>query len=447
MPADPTHFRENRPSSGLLRVLGVTFGLAILVGNTIGMGILRTPGEVAAQVPSVPLYLLVWVVGGVYALLGALTVAELGAMNPRSGGLYPLVHKALGPYCGFVSGWTDWIATCCSTAAVAMVLGEYVGPLIPALLGFETWVACTVVVAFALLQWRGIRLGGSVQQLTSLVKAIALVGLALVVFVVGAPPVAQVAAPAVLPGGIALAAALVVALQSAIFTYDGWTAPVYFGEEVRDPARAIPRSMIGGLLLVLGIYFLLNLAFLLVVPITEMAGDPFVAATAAARMFGPQGDSVLRVLMVISLIASVSALQLMASRIPHAMAGDRLFPTLFRHVNPGGTPVAALFAGTALAIAFIATNSFNKILALMAFFFVANYVLVFSSLFVMRRREPDAVRPFRVPLYPWIPGLALLGSVVFLIAAIFGDRDNSVVALLVLGLSWPAYRAIAARST
>ncbi len=437
---DPGNNLPARPS-GLLRVLGVTFGLAILVGNTIGMGILRTPGEVAAQVPSVPLYLLVWLIGGVYALLGALTVAELGAMNPRSGGLYPLVHRALGPYWGFVSGWADWISTCCSTAAVAMVLGEYVGPLVPALSGGETVTASAVVLAFALLQWRGIRLGGGVQQFTSLIKAFALIGLALVVFAAGAPPaVAEVAAPAtVLPSGIALAAALVIALQSAIFTYDGWTAPVYFGEEVRDPARAIPRSMIGGLLLVLAIYFLLNLAFLMVVPITEMAGDPFVAATAAGRMFGPQGDSVLRVLMVISLIASVSALQLMASRVPHAMAGDGLFPALFRQVNPGGTPVAALFAGTALAIVLIASNSFNKILALMAFFFVANYVLVFTALFVMRRRAPDAPRPFRVPLYPWIPGLALLGSVAFLVAAILGDRDNSLVALLVLGLSWPAY--------
>jgi len=227
-----------RPASGLLRVLGVTFGLAVLVGNTIGMGILRTPGEVAAQVPSVPLYLMVWVIGGAYALLGALTIAELSAMNPRSGGLYPLVHRALGPYFGFVSGWTDWIATCCSTAAVAMVLGEYLGPLIPALFGFESASASAVVIAFALLQWRGIRLGGGVQQLTSLLKAIALIGLALVVFAVGAPPAGSVAGAApLLPSGIALAAAIVVALQSAIFTYDGWTAPIYFGEEVRDPAR------------------------------------------------------------------------------------------------------------------------------------------------------------------------------------------------------------------
>ncbi len=431
----------SRTATSLLRVLGIGFGLAVLVGNTIGMGILRTPGEIAAQVPSVPIYLAVWVAGAVYALLGALTIAELGAMHPRSGGQYPLVHRALGPYFGFVSGWTDWISTCCSVAAVAIVLGEYVGPLWPALRGSESTVAAVTVIAFALLQWRGIRIGDVVQQITSLGKAIALTGLALVIFVIGssATPASTAPATTVIPSGLALVTAILIALQSAIYTYDGWTGPIYFGEEVRDPGRDIPRAMIGGLLLVLAIYFLLNLAFLYVVPIHEMAGDPFVAGTAAARLFGPSGDTVLRVLMLVSLIASINAMQLMASRVPLAMSHDRLFPAWFRSVNRGGTPVPALLAGTALALGFIATNTIGSVLALLAFFFVANYALTFASLFVLRRREPETPRPFRVPGYPWVPGLALVGSVVFLVAAVIGDQRNSVIALIVLALSLPAY--------
>ena len=122
-------------SGHLLRVLGVAFGLAVMIGNTIGMGILRTPGEVAAHVPSVPLFLMVWVLGATYALLGALCVAELATMRPRSGGLYPMVHDALGPYAGFITGWSDWISTCGSIAAVSIVLGEYLGPLIRPLQG------------------------------------------------------------------------------------------------------------------------------------------------------------------------------------------------------------------------------------------------------------------------------------------------------------------------
>ena len=159
------------------------------------MGILRTPGEVAERLPSVPLFLGVWVAGAVYALLGALTVAELGAMHPRSGGIYPLVHEALGPYLGFVAGWTDWVANCGAMAAVAIVVGEYAGPLVPGLAGREAVTASVVVVGFALLQWRGVRMGNVAQQVTSLLKALALLGLAAVALVLTSGGVDPVAAP------------------------------------------------------------------------------------------------------------------------------------------------------------------------------------------------------------------------------------------------------------
>ncbi len=432
----------SNPASGhLLRVLGVAFGLAVLVGNTIGMGILRTPGEVAARVPSVSLFLLVWVAGAVYAVLGALSVAELATMKPRSGGLYPLVHDALGPYPGFVAGWTDWLATCGSIAAVAIVLGEYLGPLVPALQGRAGLTASAVVVGFALLQWRGIRVGNVAQLVTSLLKGVALMALAIVALLTTVPAAPMPAiAPHALPVGVALVAAIVVALQSAIFTYDGWAGPIYFGEEICDPGRGLPSAMIGGVALVLLIYLALNLAFLRVLGIEAMAGDPFVAATAARRLFGPAGDTALRVLMIISLLATVNALQLMACRVPYAMSRDRLLPGLLQRVNVGGTPVPALWLGTCLALAFIATGTFNTVLALLSFFFVATYALVFTSLFVQRRRAPDAPRPFRVPLYPWIPALALAGSLAFLVASVWGDRSNGVLALLLLVLSWPLYR-------
>jgi APA family basic amino acid/polyamine antiporter len=438
--------KKRLSGGGLLRVLGVAFGLAVLVGNTIGMGILRTPGEVAGRLPSVPLFMAVWVAGAVYALLGALTVAELAAMRPRSGGLYPLVHDALGEYPGFIVGWTDWLATCGSMAAVAMVLGEYVGPLIPGTSGRELSTASSVVMGFALLQWRGIRIGDAAQQLTSLAKCLALIGLAAVALVMridstASAPVAVLAAPT----GFAFVGAIIIALQSAIYTYDGWTGPIYFGEELRDPARDIPRTMIGGVLLVLVIYLSLNAAFLRVVPIQDMAGDPFVAATAATRLFGPTGDTVIRVVMLLSLIASVNALQLMASRVPFAMSRDQLMPAILHRVNRGGTPVPALVASTLVTLACISTNTFNTILAMLAFLFVANYGLAFTALFVSRQRAPGAVRPFRVPGYPFVPGIALAGSLAFMVAAVLSDRTNSMLAVALLGISWPVYRLIRPR--
>jgi APA family basic amino acid/polyamine antiporter len=430
------------PPGGLLQVLGVAFGLAVLVGNTIGMGILRTPGEIAAQVPSIPLFMGVWVAGALYALLGALTLSELATMRPRSGGMYPLVHDGLGPYPGFVVGWSDWLSTCGSTAAVAIVLGEYAGPLIPLLAGHEKLTSCGVVLAFGLMQWRGIRIGDIAQQATSLVKALALVALALVALFMAktpAPAAATAVAPA-LPTGIALVGAVIIAMQSAIYTYDGWNGPIYFSEELQDPARDLPRTMIGGVLLVMAIYLLLNAAFLAVIPIREMAGDPFVAASAAARMFGPRGDTVLRIVMILSLVATVNALVLMASRVPFAMSRDRLLPAALQRVNPGGTPVPALWTSVAVALGLIATNTFNTMVALLAFMFVVNYAVAFTTFFVMRRRQPDAPRPFCVPLYPLVPGLALLGSLAFIGAALASDTTHSLLALALVGLSWPVYR-------
>ncbi|HWS77230.1 MAG TPA: APC family permease [Thermomonas sp.] len=430
------------PAGKLLQVLGLAFGLAVLVGNTIGMGILRTPGEIAAQVPSIPLFMGVWVAGALYALLGTLTVSELVAMRPRSGGLYPLVHDGLGPYPGFVVGWSDWLSTCGSIAAVAIVLGEYASPLIPLLAGHEKLTASAVVLGFGLLQWRGIRIGDLAQQATSLVKALSLVALAVVALFFSQPAAPAAAAPvaSALPIGLALVAAVIVAMQSAIYTYDGWTGPVYFSEELQDPARDAPRAMIAGVLLVMAIYLLLNAAFLSVIPIAEMAGDPFVAASAAARMFGPTGDTVLRIVMIMSLVASVNALVLMASRVPFAMSRDGLMPAVLQRVNAGGTPVPAMWTSVAVALALIATNTFNTMVALLAFMFVANYAVTFSTFFVLRRRRPDAPRPFRTPLYPLVPGLALLGSLAFIVAALASDTTHSLYALALVAVSWPVYR-------
>jgi len=423
---------------GLLRVLGLGFGVAVIIGNTIGGGILRTPGEIAAQLPDPRLFLAMWIAGGLYALLGAISLAELGAMLPRSGGQYVFVRRALGAWPGFVTGWSDWVSTCGSAALMAIVIGEYVGPLAPALAGHESITAAAVVAFFAGLQWRGIRTGDATQQATSLIKTIALLALVAAILVLPHQPL-DAPPPADVPSGLGLLAAFVIGFQAVVYTYDGWTGVIYFGEEVKDPGRDIPRAMLGGVLLVLGIYLALNLAFLRVVPIGLMANDPFVAGTAATAVFGPAGDTVIRVLMIVSLLAGVNACQLMASRVPLAMSRDGLLPARMTRVNPGGTPTSALLLSTAVALLMIATNTFETVLALLAFFFVANYALSFASVFVLRRREPDTPRPWRAWGFPWTTGIAFIGSIAFLVAALVSDRANSIRALLLLGASLPVF--------
>jgi APA family basic amino acid/polyamine antiporter len=432
------------PTRGkLLQVLGVSFGVAALIGNTILVGILRTPGDVAARLPNPALFLGLWIVGGLYALLGTLSLAEPGAMVARSGGQYVIVRRGLGEYPGFVVGWSDWLSTCAAISLGAMVITEYLEPLLPVLAGRRAPAGVALVLAFGLLLWRGIRIGDLSQQLLSALKALAF-GVLIAVCLLLPVPGRETVSPAALPTGMALVTALVLGLQAVIYTYDGWTGPLYFGEEVRDAGRGLPRSMVIGVLLVIAIYVFVNVAFVRVLGLGRMAGDPFVAASAGKALFGERGDLVIRLLVVVSILSAINATILMAPRVLLAMSRDRLLHPAFETVNPGGTPTVAHWASIGVASAFIVSGTFNTVLALCAFFYVVGYLLSFLSVFALRRKEPDTPRPFRAPGYPFTTGLAVLGSVGFLAASVLMDWGNSWKSMLLLGVSFPVYRMIVA---
>lgn len=428
---------ESQKRGTLLRVLGVGFGLAVTIGGTIGMGILRTPGEVAAALPNTYLYIGVWLLGGLYALLGANSVAELGAMIPRSGGWYVFIQRAMGNYPGFVIGYSDWLSTCGTLAVLSLVVAEYAGVLVPQLGGREKGVALAIVLMFAGLQWRGIRWGSFVQNVTSAIKTLVFVALAIAAFTL-----AGKAGPGALlsqPQGFAIFGALIIALQGVLYTYDGWYGVIYFGEEVKNPKRDVLRSMIGGTLLVTAIYVVVNLAYVYVLPMSKLADEPLAAGAIAREIFGQRGDSTIRLLAIISILSTVNAYVLTAPRILYAMSCDQLFHHHATRVNKGGTPTVTLLISTLCAVLFILSAQFSAILAALAFFFVANYSMGYLSLIILRRREPDLPRPYRAWGYPWTTLLVLLGSVAFLIGAIIGDRKNSLVALAILAASYPLY--------
>jgi APA family basic amino acid/polyamine antiporter len=430
-----------------LKVLGVGFGLAVIIGNTIGAGIFRAPGEIAGHLPNVWLFLGVWVVGGLYALLGAISIAELGTMLPRSGGQYVFARYALGEYAGFIVGWSDWISTCGSVSLIAIVIGEFSGGLFSALAGKSLAIAATVAIFFAILQWRGIVLGSQVQNLTSLLKTLAFVALIAAAFILGGKGPAAAATVATIAAGPALLVAVILSLQSVIYTYDGWTGVVYFSEEVKDPGRDIPRSLFGGVLLIIGIYLLVNLALLYVLPISKIAGQEFAPGVAAEVIFGKHGDTIFRSLTILSMLSGVNACTLMASRVLFAVSRDGLFVQRAATVNKGGTPTIALLMSAVVSLLFIVFGkTFSKVISILAFFFVANYALSFISVFVLRRREPDKPRPYRAWGYPFTTGLALIGSVVFLFGAVASDLKSgsrdSIYAVLLLAASYPVFRAI-----
>ncbi len=422
----------------LLRVLGVGFGLAVIIGNTVGAGILRTPGEVASFLPNPWLFIAVWVVGGLYALLGSFAISELSCMLPRAGGYYVFARRAFGEYAGFLIGWTDWLAQTGTTAAVGLVIAEYLADFFPALAGHNVGTACGVAILFGLLQWRGISWGSLVQNLTTLAKTIALVAFALAAVVL---PHATPASPPVRGAmGMAGAIGLILALQAVIYSYDGWYGVMYFSEEVKEPGRDVPRAMIGGVVALTAIYVLINVALLHVLSLAGVAGENMAMGSAMRAIFGPRGDTIIRLVMIISMMSGINAYHLMASRIPYAMAKDgMLFPAATR-VNRGGTPTLSLWMSVLAAVLFIANGKvFGRVAAIMAFFFVADYAMAYAALFVLRRKEPNLPRPYRAWGYPWTTGLALLGSVAFLAGAVYGDRENSIYALLTLAGSYPLY--------
>jgi basic amino acid/polyamine antiporter, APA family len=397
---------------------------------------------VAGHLPIAGLFMAVWVVGGLYAFLGALQLAELGAMIPRSGGQYVFSRYALGEYPGFIVGWSDWISTCGTTAAVSLVVGEFSVALFPALATSPAAIATPIVIIFAAAQWRGIRWGSAIQNVTSLLKALAFVALAAAAFIAG-DRTRSTDLGLTPPGGMALVAAFVLSLQAVIYTYDGWSATIYFSEEVENPGRDIPRSLVGGVMAVIAIYLLVNLSLLAALPVSTLAGQPFAAGAVAGVIFGAWGDPVFRVITIVAMLSAVNSNHLMASRVLFTMSRDGLLTAKATSVNEGGTPTMALLVSAAVAVVFVLFGrTFDRVITVLAFFFVANYALSFTSLFVLRRREPEKPRPYRAWGYPWTTALALLGSVAFLAGAIASDTANSLVALLVLVASYPVFRAM-----
>jgi APA family basic amino acid/polyamine antiporter len=436
------------PVRRLERSLGVAFGVAVGVGMMIGAGILRSPAEVARQLPNPWWFLGAWLLGGVWALLGANAVAELATMVPRSGGQYVFVRRALGPYAGFLVGWNDWLSTTASVAAMAIVFAEALGSLVSLPASYRLLIAEIAVAVTTFVLLRGMRESDRAQRTTSVVKAMGLLALvgACLAWRVGGGAVEVVARGPVEPHGWALLAALAIALQGIVFAFDGWVGVAYLSGEVRDPGREIPRSLITGLLATLAIYLLINAAFLAVLPMAAIASSPLAAASAASVIFGARGGPIVQLLIVLALPSALVANSLCGSRVIYALAQDRIAPAALAKVGGGGTPASAVLAGGIATALFLLSGTFERLIAICSFLFVASYALSFLSVFVLRWREPDAPRPYRSWGHPWTTGIVFLASLAFLGATLVADPRGAAIVAVLLVLSYPAYRAIARRA-
>ena len=424
----------------LLRVLGAGFGLAVVIGGTIGLGILRSPAVVAGHAGSSSMALLLWLLGGVYALLAAASYADLGTSIARSGGVYVYARSAMGDGAGFLFGWADVFSTCSSAAFAAVGFAEFTGLLWPELQPWKNALAVAAIAVFTAVQWRGVRASAMVEQVGASVKALLFLGLVagLLFLAPSAPPVLSSDAGLAVPGAVAM----VLAMQLVLGAYDGWAGAVYFTGEDRDPGRNTPRAILSGVSTVIIIYLLMNLALMRVLPFGELASSPLPVADAARRWLGEQGAGLVTLVAALSLLPLLNGTLMVSSRIAHAMASDGLLPGRLADVNPRGTPTPALLcvAAAALALVFASGGVLNLMLGIGAFFAVFTYAGGFVSLLVLRRRHPQLPRPFRAWWYPWSTWLVLLGGLALLVGVVTGAPRESGVAVLVLVLALPLRR-------
>ncbi len=433
-----------RAKGHLLRILGVGFGIAVIIGGTIGSGILRTPGEVASRLHSPALILTVWLLGGLYAFLGTVTIVELGTMLPVAGGWYVYSRRSMGAYAGFVVGCSDWMMQTVAVAYLAVAFGEFATQLLPQLAGHVKLSGLTLLVVLMLLNWIGLRSGSRTQEISSLLKALALVvfvGACFLLKPVGMTPTAP--PHAALPPAGGLLAALVLALQAVIVTYDGWYQAIYFTEEDKDPTKSLPRSSLAAAFACIAIFLLVNLALLHVLPTPQFSASQMPLADAASAVLGVRGREYVLLISLVTVVSTINAIVLATPRILFAIGRDGLMPAWLTSVNRGGTPTAALFTGTIVAAILVISGTFDTLIGIASILFVMVYLSGFISLFVLRRREPQLSRPFKAWFYPWGNLLVLLASAAFLVGAVIADLKDALFTLIFVALTVPAYFAIA----
>ena len=423
--------------SKLLRVLGLIFGVAVVVGGMVGQGILRTPGIVASAVHSPESILLLWIVGAGLVAISAFAYVELGTAIPRAGGPYDFVRHAFGPLAGVIAGWGQWFVLVTQEAFLAIVVPEFlhrvgIWPSVGTSL-----LAVGILAVFWLVNWTGTRISGGSQIAFSAIKGAALIALVVLLF---AQPAAR--QPAVTPAeGIGLAG-IVVAMRAIINTYDGWQEFVLFGEEVERPERTLPRAMATGILSVAVLYVLVNMALLHVLPPADMANSTLPAADAMKLALGPTGDLALTLFGVVSVAAITNLTVMKSARITFALARAGLLPAKLSDVASTGTPRSALTVSSVLAAGFAATGTYATVVAANVAMTVALAVVVNMAAVRLRSREPNLPRPFRIPIYP-LPAVAAVGLNLALLAALVAeDPMHSVGGFAFLAVIGAVYAAV-----
>ncbi len=454
MPRDaPTADPPQAPAT-LERRLGPFDAAAIVISNVIGGGIFFVPVIIAQMVPQGAAMLGVWLIGGALAFAGAMAYAELAALRPRAGGEYVYLREAFGPLAAFLTGWTSFVAGFSGAiAASAVALADYVGrfipsaadatplfvvplPLVPLILSPRAVVALVAIGALSLLHMRGLGPGSFVQNALAGIKVTALVAFVSLGFAFGHGALSNAT------GGTVPVSGMLLALVPVMFSYSGWNAAAYVAEEVRDPGRNVPLALGLGTVAVVIIYLSLNALYLYAMPVSDLASlpDGRLVDSVAERLFGFTAGNLLALFTIVSISASISAMVLAGPRVYYAMARDGMFLPRAATVHAQfRTPASAIVAQAVWSAVLVLSGSLSQLVSYTGFAVVLFAGVAVVALFVLRRREPDAPRPFRAWGYPWAPAIFIAASGAIVVNQIIRDGTMALVGLAVIGAGVPVY--------
>jgi basic amino acid/polyamine antiporter, APA family len=444
-------------SQVLERRLGPLDAAAIIVANVIGGGILFRSPAVAAAIPDAPWFLLAWAGGGVLAFMGAMAYAELAALRPKAGGEYVYLREAFGPLAGFLTGWTSFVAGFTGAiAASAVFLIVTLNRFIPGVandtpllsiplpgtyavtFSIHTLAASAVIIIAALIHIRGVghgRMASNVLTTLKIVSLVVFIGFGLTAGTGTPANITQSVGPVTITG-------FLFAFIPVMFTYSGWNAASYMAEEIRDPGRNVPRSLLMGTAVVIAVYVLINILYLYVIPIGELAGlgGRSILDVVGDRLLGARAGDILAIVAIISLAAGINAWTFAGPRVYFAMARDNTFFKSAARVHPKyKTPAASILAQAAFSIVLVLTGSLDSIANYVGFAITLFAGTAVAAIFVLRAREPNAPRPYKAFGYPWTPAIFVLASLAIVVNAFYSDPRVSITGTVIILAGIPLY--------
>jgi amino acid transporter len=426
-------------ASSLPRRLGLWSAVAVLVGSTIGSGIFRSPAGIADKLPGPLPLLAIWLTGGLFALCGALTLAEVAGAYPRTGGVYVFIREAWGRLPAFLFGWSELVLIrAAALGAISTTFSEYFirvlgyDPRVAPYSRYVHYVAAAAILLTATFNYVGIKWGALVQNLTTLAKTGALVVIVVLAIAIGLPQTGGHFTPVVPPGSFTFAR-FGLALVSVLWVYDGWADVSFVGGEVKDPEKNLPRVLIYGTLIIIALYLLANVAYLSVLPVEEIRHSKLVAADVAQKLMGAAGVAFVSIAVMVSTFGTLNGSVMTGSRILFAMAADGLlFKPIAKVHRRFQTPGVAIGLEAGLGVLFVLLGTFEQLADTFVTAIVPFYALAVAAIFVFRGRA-GYQPPFRVPGYPAVPAVFIVATILLLGNAII-DPSSRVPTLGVLGV-------------